>query len=218
MPFLKTLLLRHWRGFYYRLREHFGEHKRDLVIHHVEQACTGLSETKVHFQQALQRFQTIVSQEATPLSHKYRLLSQQYVFCQARADALGHRIDNIESVTDALFREWNEELESYRNKRLKALSRAQLKQSSRYYQKLLKALRRAQSQMTPVLASFRDQVLFLKHNLNAQAIAALEQEFIVLSVDIAKLIDVMEQSIAEANEFMDALIDTKALPSPNRQD
>ncbi len=216
MSFIKTLLLRRWRGWYYRLREHFGEHKRDLVIHHVEHALTGLDETKTHFQQALERFQTIIVQQTTPLSHKYRLLSQQYEFCKNRADQLSRRINEIETVTEALFKEWDEELESYQNKRLKALSRGQLKQSKRYYQKLLKALQRAESRMQPVLASFRDQVLFLKHNLNAQAITALELEFVNLSGDIAKLIEVMEQSIAEANQFMDALIDTRALPSPDK--
>ena len=34
-------------------------------------------------------------------------------------------------------------------------------------------MRLAESRIEPVLKSFRDQVLFLKHNLNAKAIASL---------------------------------------------
>jgi hypothetical protein len=44
-------------------------------------------------------------------------------------------------------------------------------------------MRKAEKQINPVLGAFRDQVLFLKHNLNANAIAALQQEFSVISLD-----------------------------------
>ena len=75
-------------------------------------------------------------------------------------------------------------------------------------------MRRAESKIFPVLSAFKDQVLFLKHNLNAQAIAATEHEFIEISIDLSQLIQVMEQTILEANQFVSSLIDPRALPSP----
>jgi len=48
----------------------------------------------------------------------------------------------------------------------------------------------------------RDQVLFLKHNLNAKAIASLQEEFGSIKADIAVLISDMEASISEADEFI----------------
>ena len=53
-----------------------------------------------------------------------------------------------------------------------------------------------------VLAAFRDQVLFLKHNLNAQAIASLETELASVRTDVSSLLKAMEVSIAEANAFI----------------
>jgi hypothetical protein len=64
-----------------------------------------------------------------------------------------------------------------------------------------------------VLLAFKDQVLYLKHNLNAQAIAALRHEFIEIGIDISQLIHAMEQTIAEANQFVSTLVEQKALPS-----
>jgi len=41
--------------------------------------------------------------------------------------------------------------------------------------------------MDPVLEAFEDQVLFLKHNLNAQAIGALENELGQIRQDVDSL-------------------------------
>jgi hypothetical protein len=68
----------------------------------------------------------------------------------------------------------------------------------------MKAMRAAASSMDPVLAQFRDQVLFLKHNLNSAAIASIEGEVVKVKSDVAKLIADMEASIAEADRFLAA--------------
>jgi hypothetical protein len=66
-------------------------------------------------------------------------------------------------------------------------------------------MRRAEDKMQPVLNAFRDQVLFLKHNLNARAIAALEGTVASLEAEVATLILDMEASIEEANRFIDEM-------------
>ena len=57
----------------------------------------------------------------------------------------------------------------------------------------------------PVLNAFRDQTLFLKHNLNAQAIAALNKTSLALKDEVNVLIRQMEASILEANAFIDKM-------------
>jgi hypothetical protein len=63
-------------------------------------------------------------------------------------------------------------------------------------------MKRAEAKVDPVLSAFRDQVLFLKHNLNAQAIASLHKELASVEVDVTSLINEMEVSIAEADRFI----------------
>lgn len=202
------------RSAYYQAKESMGHPKRTLVVCHVEQACGSLQETKVHFEGALERFKTIVIVDDTTLEYKYKLLQQQYDFCKAKADNVSNRIRAIEEVSKALFAEWETELNEYTNRSLKSRSRQQLKLSQQHYTKLIKSMRRAETKIMPVLSAFKDQVLFLKHNLNAQAIAAIENEFVEISIDMSQLILVMEQTIFEANQFVASLIDQKALPSP----
>ena len=62
--------------------------------------------------------------------------------------------------------------------------------------------RRWTPQPIPVLAVFHDRVLFLKHNLNARAIASLGGETDDIEADVSDLIAEMERSIAEADAFI----------------
>jgi hypothetical protein len=66
-------------------------------------------------------------------------------------------------------------------------------------------MEQAAARMDPVLDAFRDQVLFLKHNLNAQAISALAGTTRDLQKDISRLIADMEKSIKEADAFIAAM-------------
>lgn len=194
---------------YYRTKESFGQHKRDLVVVRVEEASESLQETKIQFLDALERFKSVVNVESGSLEDKYRLLKQQYDFCTMRSEIVNNKIQAIEEVSEALFKEWEAELKEYTNRSLRAQSRQQLKLSKQHYMRLIKAMFKAEQKIQPVLGAFRDQVLFLKHNLNANAIAALQHEFSEISMDISQLIQAMEKSISEANHYVHVLVEHK---------
>jgi hypothetical protein len=63
-------------------------------------------------------------------------------------------------------------------------------------------MRKAEKTMFPVLDVLRDQVLFLKHNLNARAVASIRTELATVRRDVDSLIRQMESSIREADQFI----------------
>lgn len=212
---LVTFVKRMIDSAYYQSRETLlGHHKRDIVVIHVDQTCTSLKGTRDQFEDALEQFKNIVNVEGTSLEHRYKLLKRQFEYCQAKSDNVSSGISIIEEVSESLFNEWEEELGEYNNRALRAKSRQQLKISRQQYTRLIKTMRKAENRIRPVLAAFQDQVLFLKHNLNAQAIAALQHEFIEIGLDISQLIEVMEITINEASLFVSTLVDQKSLPAP----
>ncbi len=202
---------------YYKGRESLlGHHKRDIVVLHVDQACESLEDSREQFEDALEKFKTILTLPELSLEYRYQQLKKQYEFCRLKTDEVSYRIRSIEEVADALFDEWEQELGLYSNRSLRARSKQQLDKSRRQYLKLIKMMKKAEARIYPVLNTFHDQVLFLKHNLNAQAIAALQQEFAVISLDISKLIAIMEKTIAEASQFVLLLTDQKQLTGPGK--
>ena len=79
---------------------------------------------------------------------------------------------------------------------------AQLADTRRQYKQLIDAMNRAEAKIAPGLVVFKDQVLYLKHNLNAQAISSLKGELKTVESDVTELIKAMEKSINEANAFI----------------
>ena len=223
LSFLFTVVSRFFskkiRKAYYCTRESIGEHKREIVVYQVEQTCNKLQETKEEFEETLVRFKSLIHTNETSLDHRYNLLNRQYQFCRSKSDAVSNKIRAIQEVSEALFAEWENELNEYSNRTLRDSSKQQLKAARQNYSRLIKAMQRAESKIQPVLAAFKDQVLYLKHNLNARAIATLQHEFIEISIDISQLIQAMEHTITEASYFLSSLVDVdkkavkqKALP------
>lgn len=210
---LLRLLSNRFQRLYFSARESVGHHKRDILAARVESTRDGLEEAKEQFQTALEKFSALAEFDGGALEDTYRQLKVEFDYSKSRALAVSDRIDAVQEVAEALFAEWEAELEQYSNRSLRNASRLKLKQTQQMYAQLITAMRRAESKIEPVLNVFQDQVLFLKHNLNAQAITHLEGELGTLTVGVAGLITAMERSIDRANAFVQNLNGQKALPS-----
>jgi hypothetical protein len=190
---------------YYKTMESFGYHKRDLLVNSVEEARDSQEEAKEQFKSALERFSAVVNFQGGELEQKYNQLKSDYEASESKVNAVRERIDDVEDVAEALFEEWESELAQYSNDNLRRESKRKLQQTRQRYNRLITAMKSAESKFDPILATFKDQVLFLKHNLNSQAIASLDQELASVKVDIAALIREIEASIAEADSFIKAM-------------
>ena len=190
------------QSMYYAGMEKIGYHKRDLMVSDVEKARDAQQEAKEQFRSALDRFTTVLNFKGGELQEKYETLNAEYERSEAKAQAVRDRIASVEDVSGALFTEWEAELKEYSSASLRKSSHAKLTQTRTQYRQLIKAMKRAESKMPPVLAKFKDQVLFLKHNLNAQAIASLKSELGSVESNINILIKEMETSIKQADTFI----------------
>jgi hypothetical protein len=187
---------------YYGTMEKFGKYKRDILVDRVKNARDAQQETKEQFTSALDKFKSVVNVPSGQLQEKYDTLKSELDKSESKASAVKKRISDVEDVANALFDEWTKELDQYKNTELRAESKKKLDQTRAKYTLLIDAMKKAETKIEPVLSAFRDQVLFLKHNLNAQAVASLQSEVTTMEADISKLITEMEKSIAEADSFI----------------
>ncbi len=182
--------------------EKLGYAKREQLVDRVEEARDSQQEAKQQFESALAEFLAVTGASGGELEAKYEKLKAEYDKSESRAEEVRSRIDKVEAVADALFREWDKELDEYSSSTLRSASERQLKDTRRLYDQLIAAMNAAEEKMQPVLDAFKDQVLFLKHNLNARAVAALGQTVAEVRSDVSRLVAEMEASIAEADEFI----------------
>ncbi len=190
------------RSTLYSAYEKVGVYKRDLLKKRVIAARDEEKEAGEQFKDALTKLRELYGNQNTPLEKTYDQLKGEYDDANSRAEAVRKRVRDVEIVAADLFREWETEIKEYTTESMRASSRESLRQTRQRYEEMHTSLKRAEESMTPVLAKFRDHVLFLKHNLNAQAMASLKGESISIQNDIVRLIEDMNRSIQKADEFI----------------
>lgn len=190
---------------YYEAMEKLGYPKRDLMVSDVKKARDAQQDAKEQFKSALDRFTKTLNVQGGQLQEKYEVLDAEYQESEAKARAVRDRIKSVENVSEALFEEWDAELKQYSSAALRTKSQRQLTRTRSQYAQLIKAMKRAEAKMDPVLAKLKDHVLFLKHNLNAQAIASLKNELVAVEGNIDALIKDLNASIQEADSFVAAM-------------
>jgi Skp family chaperone for outer membrane proteins len=201
-PFALALLLAGCSSAYYGAMEKFGIAKREILADRVDDTRKAQQKAKEQFADALQRFLAVTKADGGDLQRKYDDLNSQFKRSENQAKEVRSRIAAVEDVAEALFREWKQELGQYTNPALRSDSQRQLDSTRRRYDALVTLMRRSADRMDPILATFRDQVLYLKHNLNARAISSLGDTHRTLEADISRLISEMENSIREAEVFI----------------
>jgi hypothetical protein len=193
------------RTAYYAAYEKFGVYKRDLLKKRVAAARDEQKAAGEQFKDALTRLKEITKYDGGALEKAYHSLKGEYDDCVTKAEDVRKRIHDMDDVANDLFAEWEKELKEIVTASLRDSSRQQLNATRERYESVASALKSAEQSMTPVLTQFKDYTLYLKHNLNAQAVASLKGEAANIQKDISRLIEQMNQSITRANEFIKTL-------------
>ncbi|MFB2719611.1 DUF2959 domain-containing protein [Shewanella xiamenensis] len=204
-----TLLLTGCQSAYYGAMEKVGYHKRDIMVDRVKAAKESQEDAQKEFSSALEEMQALLNHNGGNLEKAYNKAKDEYESAQSAADDVSNRINKVEDVAEALFDEWQAEIGEISKASLRRNSETKLKETRRSYEQLIKTMRRAESKMPPILTAMKDNMLYLKHNLNAQAIGAIKGEFANLQTDISGLIKEMNKSINESTRFIEALENSK---------
>ena len=187
---------------YFNTMEKVGIHKRDILIDRIESTQSAQQDAQEEFMSALDHLRTIHDFDGGDLESFYDKMNDRYEDSEAAANEIVERIEKVESVADALFDEWQDEIKLYSSAKFKRESQGKLNATKKRFKRLMASLNRSQNAMTPVLNSLRDNTLYLKHNLNARAIVSLKSELQSIDSDITRLIADMQKSIKESDGFI----------------
>lgn len=190
---------------YYNVWEKLGWEKRDLLRDSVEDVRSDQEDVSEQFQSALERIKEIYGLDGGDLEDQYEALNREYERSEEKAEQLRERIRDVEQIAEDLFREWQRESEMISDANLRSRSQQQLAETQRRFSRLSRAMSESEAGMNPVLTKLRDQVLFLKHNLNAQAIGSISLEVREIEQQVDDLIDDLRVSIRRADEFIKTL-------------
>jgi chromosome segregation ATPase len=187
---------------YYAVWEKMGKEKRHLLRDQVEKARDDQAQASEEFKDALTRLKEMYGFDGGDLEKMYNQLSDDYETCQDRAEQIDERIENVKQIAKDLFSEWRKEIDEIQNADFRSKSNQKLQATRTRYNRLENAMLTARKRMTPVLTNLHDYVLYLKHNLNAQAIGALKGEVSGIQTDVDRLMLDIRKSIDAADTFL----------------
>lgn len=190
---------------YYSAMEKFGYEKRDLLKSAVKASRNEQKEAGAQFQDALTQLRAMTKFDGGALEKAYDKFKGEFDACESEANDVRAKIKNMDKVASDLFREWETEIGQYANPTLAADSRTKLSATRSRFAQVSSALHASEASMEPVLRQFHDQVLYLKHNLNAAAVGSLRGTADSIQGDLQRLMTQMNASIAEADKFIQTL-------------
>lgn len=189
----------------YSALEKVGIHKRDILVDRIEKTSETQEETKQQFKSAYEELAGLVNVDDGGLEKKYKRMAKAVRASEEQAQELDDRITSVNEVANALFTEWQQELNEYQSASLRRTSEANLNSTKQRYAVIYKKMQMSQQRVEPVLKVLQDNTLYLKHNLNARAVSSLSSEVLVIEDKVGVLIRQMEASINESKNFIDAM-------------
>lgn len=203
--FLVVAVLSACSSAYYSAMEKVGIHKRDIMVDRIVDAKESQEDAQEQFKSALEELSSLIGFSGGELEERYLAVEAQYEASKEAADLVTTRIDKIESVAEALFDEWQDEIEQISNANYRRQSAVKLKETQGRYKTLIRSMHKAEKKMAPILTALKDNTLFLKHNLNAKAVGALQGEVKSIKRDVDVLIKEMNAAIKQSQQFIDML-------------
>jgi outer membrane murein-binding lipoprotein Lpp len=190
---------------YYKTMRTLGKEKRDILVARVRDAKKDQDQTKEKLKTTMESFQAVTGFNGGSLEKSYNRLNSDYESANSQANKLHNKVESIDQVSNDLFKEWQGEINQMGNAKLKAQSTTLLRNAKTRQAAYMSAMHKTEDQITPVLAAFHDQVLFLKHNLNAKAIGSLKGTSASLQSDVENLIQSIDASSKEADKLISSL-------------
>lgn len=186
----------------YSALEKVGVHKRDILIDKVEEARDAQTDTRDKLVSAYDELSSLIGYDGGQLDAQYTKLNKAVERSAGARDRLDDRLQAIDRVSKDLFGEWEEELKLYQSATLKADQTTKFKAAKTQYAAMRARMQTARDRVDPVMSVLNDNVLFLKHSLNAQALAALKGQAASLKTRVDALIRDMQKAIDDANAFI----------------
>lgn len=192
---------------YYKMWEALGREKRDLLTSEIKQTRESQSKLQTEFVATFERIKKEYTFEGGEVENTYRALSKDYKALDERRNSVTKHVEKVDALAEDLFEEWRKEANDMNDTSLRSQSLTKLEQSQAKFAEVAQKYAGMLEVVNGSLKRLHDHVIFMKHNLNAQALGALKRELHAMQPELDRLVAEINRSIALASEFEGDLAD-----------
>ena len=194
---------------YYASMERLGVSRGEVLAERVDAARDAQRHSQKALSSALSRLELALSASPSTFSREREALTEALETSRDAQRELAWRLEEADEAAEAVFSQWREELDAYRDDRYRELSEQQLARSRARYAELRDGLGASRDQMQPLTATLDDAALLLKHEENARDMAALGDRVSLMGDEMATLTTRAERIDRETDALVEALHDVR---------
>ncbi len=196
------LLLSGCASTYLSVWETLGFQRRDLLVARVENAREGADASVAAFERVLDDMMPIAMRDAPVADTRFAALDAAFRDAQDSARRLSSEIEQVETVSQGLFLEWESELAKSRDSDHKRNEQRELATSRQAYNTLIGQFRSAEVGFSPTLNTVRDSIRVLQRNRAEPRSQEDRNALLSLRGDVDRLASELRRAIAVANDFV----------------
>lgn len=202
---LSLLLTSSCSTVYYNFWETLGKEKRDLLKSKLNDVNNAQEDVEEQYVDNLERIRKEYNFNEGELEKTYDKITDDYEDTNEKQKELSERINKANNIATDLFEEWKNEAYQLQNKNYKRKSLQKLAITKKKYSRTYTTIKKIEKDLNKILRKFKDQVIFIKHNLNAKVIGNLKSEFNDIKIDIKKQIKNIKRSKNQTELFIKEL-------------
>jgi hypothetical protein len=182
-----------------------GHERADEHIEKIERASEEMKDVRKHLNEAFEAYHKTLREGTDERRSSYKDLVKALERCEEETKELRKRHREMDEQAEEYFKKWKNSVKDIKNADLERRSEERLEATRRRYREVSMRWKTMGEDYEPVLAELRDQVVYLGHDLNEDAVLSLKEDAAELEELARALFRSMEGFGSTADEYIGGL-------------
>ncbi len=182
-----------------------GHKRTDEHIEKIERASDEMKDLRKHLDKVFEAYHKTLREGTDKRRSSYNELVKALERCEEKTKELRKRHEEMDKQAEEYFKRWKNSVKDIKNADLEQRSEGRLETTRRRYREVSESWKGMREDYEPVLAELRDQIVYLGHDLNEDAVLSLKEDAAELEELASALFRSMEGFGSTADEYISGL-------------
>jgi hypothetical protein len=175
------------------------------LIKRANSTVGSIDDAKLQIQKTMDAYNAVLAPETTDRRGAYKKLQKEMATTEKKRVEVSARAKEMNTDADTLFKSWESSTASIQSPEMRKKSEDRLAKTKTRYAEIGTTGQKAAALYDPFIKTLHDQVEFLGHDLNADAIKSLAPDAAKLNAQANELYAAIDKTTAAANSNIAAL-------------
>ena len=182
-----------------------GVKQVEQLIKKANAGVESINDTKLQLQKTMEAYNAVLAPDVKDRRDAYKKLQKEVATTEKKRAMVSTRNGEMNVEAGRLFKNWEGSTAAIQDPALRQRSQERLAVAKKRYSEIQANGQGAASLYTPFMKALQDQVTYLGHDLNPEAVATLKPEADKLNAQAKELYSAIDKTTAAANNNISQL-------------